>query len=71
MMDEDFELIRMHVVTKGGEWHCRELGMHKGFDGGLYLTRALENGGIVKVDDDLWLSLDAIASIRFTRDEVH
>lgn len=70
-MNEEFEQIWMHIVTKGGEFHVRDLGMHKGFSGYLYLNRVQENSGILQVEDDLWLSLDSVASIKFVREEVH
>lgn len=69
--DDEFEHMFMHVVTKGGESYCRDLGLHKGFSSWLYLTAANENGRMIQVDDDRWLSLDSVASIRFTRMEVH
>jgi hypothetical protein len=70
-MDGETEAIYMHTVTKGGEFHTMDLGVHKGFNDTLYLTHAMENGGLIKVDDGTWLSLDCVASVRFSRFEVH
>lgn len=70
-MEDEFEQITMHVVTKGGETYARYLGTHNKFSDTLYLTNALENGGMVKVDNDTWLSLENILRITFRRDEVH
>ena len=67
------ELITQHVITKGGEFYSRNLGLQDDFNAGMYIAKItnIPPYNIVEVDEDTWVNFDSVLKLWFTKTEVH
>lgn len=67
------EEITQHIITKGGEFMSRRIGIVDDFDPNAYMAEItnIPPYNLIQATEDTFISFDSVLKLWFTRTEVH
>ena len=67
------EEITQHIITKGGEFMSRRIGIMDDFNPNGYMAKItnIPPYNLIQATDDTFVSFDSVLKLWFTRSEVH